>query len=69
MTIGGEGLIRGIAMSAANRMAIMWWHGEEKREEAEGDRPNADKVWRERDRKKRKEIETEMATGRVCTNR
>ena len=68
MTIGGEGLIRGIAMSAANRMAIMWRHGEEKREE--GDRPNADKVWtRERDGKKRKETETEIATGRVCTNR
>lgn len=39
-----EGLIRGIAMSAANRTAIVWWHGEEKRKEAEGDRPNADKA-------------------------
>lgn len=39
-----EGLIRGIAMSAANRTAIVWRHGEEKRKEAEGDRPNADKA-------------------------
>lgn len=45
MTRGGaRGLIRGIAMSAANRMAIVWRHGEEKREKAEGDRPNADKA-------------------------
>lgn len=45
MTKGGrEGLIRGIAMSAANRTAIMKRHDEEKREEAEGDRPNVDKA-------------------------
>lgn len=38
------GMIRRTATLAANRTAIMRRHGEEKREEAEGDRPNADKA-------------------------
>lgn len=62
------GMIRRTATSAANRTAIMRRHGEEKREEAEGDRPNADKArTREWDRGRKKE--REMATGRVCTDR
>lgn len=64
---GAERVIRGIATSATNRTAIIQRHGVE-RDGAEGDRPNADKVWtRKRDEERSKERETEMATGRVCT--
>lgn len=52
-----EGMIRGIATSAVNRTAIAQGECEEW-EEAEGDRPNADKArTREQDEEKKKERE------------